>query len=84
MNYATWRVQCQMALIHDGLWGIVNKTEHAPEESADRKAKFAARRDCTLATFVLTVEPSLLYLLGNPENPVAVWKKLRDQIQKKT
>jgi len=26
MNYATWRVQCQMALIHDGLWGIVNET----------------------------------------------------------
>ena len=37
LNYATWRVQCQMALICDGLWGIVNKTEQAPgpDASAD-------------------------------------------------
>ena len=40
-NYATWRVQCQMALIRDGLCGI--ETEHAPVEGADRQAKFAAR-----------------------------------------
>ena len=26
LNYATWRVQCQMSLIRDGLWGIVNET----------------------------------------------------------
>ena len=78
MNYATWRVQCQMALIRDGLWGIVSETEHPPgnEEAADRQAKFVARRDCALATtmmmIVLAVEPSLLYLLGNPEDPVVI------------
>ena len=33
---------------------------------------------------MLAVELSLLYLLGNPEDPVVVWKKLRDQFQKKT
>ena len=37
-----------------------------------------------MATIVLAVEPSLLYLLGNPEDPIVVWKKLRDQFQKKT
>jgi len=37
-----------------------------------------------LTTIVLAVEPSLLYLLSNPEDPVTVWKKLRDQFQKKT
>ena len=26
----------------------------------------------------------MLYLLDNPEDPIAVWKKLRDQFQKKT
>jgi len=84
MNYATWRVQCQMALIRDGLWGMVNEMEHAPEDGAYRQAKFVARRDRALATIVLAVEPSLLYLLGNPEDSVVVWKKLRDQFQKKT
>ncbi len=43
-----------------------------------------SRRDRSLATIVLSVEPSLLYLLGEPENPVTVWKKLSDQFQKKT
>ena len=43
------------------------------------------RKDCALATIVLSVEPTLLYLLGpDPEDPVAVWKKLADQFQKKT
>lgn len=33
---------------------------------------------------VLSVDPSLLYLLGDPKNPVVVWKQLSDQFQKKT
>ena len=33
---------------------------------------------------MLSVEPSLLYLIGDPEDPVVVWKKLTDQFQKKT
>ena len=82
-NYPTWKIQCQMALMKDGLWRIVNGSEVAPEEE-DRRAKFMTRRDRALAIIVLSVEPSLLYLLGNPEDPVAVWKKLADQFQKKT
>ena len=38
-NYPTWKVQCRMALVRDGLWGIVSGTETAP--SGDR-AKFLA------------------------------------------
>ena len=84
-NYPTWKVQCRMALVRDGLWGIVNGSETAPsDEEADHLAKFVARRDRALATIVLTVEPSLLYLIGDPEDPVVVWKKLQDQFQKKT
>ena len=37
-----------------------------------------------LYIIVLSVESSLLYLLGDPENPVTVWKKLCDQFPKKT
>ena len=33
---------------------------------------------------MLSVELSLLYWLGEPEDPVVVWKKLSDQFQKKT
>ena len=30
-NYATWKVQCKMALIRDGVWNIVNGTEIVPD-----------------------------------------------------
>ncbi len=30
------------------------------------------------------MDSSLLYLIGNPENPVEIWKKLADQFEKKT
>lgn len=33
---------------------------------------------------MLSLDPSLLYLLGEPEDPGTVWKKLADQFQKKT
>ena len=85
-NYPSWKVQCRMALIREGLWGIVAGTEESPdrETEADKYAKFMSRRDKALATIVLAVDPSLLYLLGDPEDPAAVWKKLSGQFQKKT
>ena len=84
-NYATGKIQCRMALVKDGLWNIVNGTETLPEGAgADRRAKFEGRRDRALALIVLSVEPSLLYLIGEPEDPVVVWKKLSEQFQKKT
>lgn len=74
-----------MALVKDGLWNIVNGTETIPAETdADGRAKFLTRKDRALALIVLSVEPSLLYLLGEPEDPCAVWKKLSDQFQKKS
>ena len=35
-NYSTWKIQCKMALIKEGLWCIVNGTEVAPTEGADQ------------------------------------------------
>ena len=37
-----------------------------------------------MAIIVLSAEPTLLYLLGEPKDPVAVWKKLSDNFLKKT
>ena len=42
-NYPTWKVQCRMALVRDGLWGIVSGTETAPTEGGDRRSKFLAQ-----------------------------------------
>ena len=81
-NYPTWKVQCRMALIREGLWGIVSGTDE--EAEADKRAKFMARKDRALATIVLAVEPSLHYIVGDPVDPAAVWRKLSGQFQKKT
>ena len=84
-NYPTWKVQCRMALIKDGLWGIVKGTEVTPGEgNAEAQRKYLARRDCALALVVLAVEPTLLYLLGDPEDPQVVWTKLEEQFQRRT
>ena len=82
-NYPTWKIQCRMALMKEGLWRIVTGEETAPTGAAER-AKFAARRDKALATIVLSVDTALLYLIRDPEDPVNVWKKLKDQFEKKT
>ena len=60
-NYPTWKVQCRMALMKEGLWNIVDGTEAAPGPENDRYTKFLARRIRALAIIVLSVEPSLLY-----------------------
>ena len=83
-NYPTWKVQCRMALMRDGLWDIVNNKEKIPAEDDKEIQKFLSRRDRALATIVLSVDPSLLYLIGDPDDPVVVWNKLADQFQKKT
>ncbi len=56
----------------DGLWNIVNGKENAPEDEHADQAKFMTRRDKALAQIVLSIQPSLLYLLGDPEDPVVV------------
>ncbi len=83
-NYPTWKVQCRMALLRDGLRDLVNGIETAPREDASKWANYLARKDRALATILLSIEPSLLYLIGEPEDPIVVWKKLLDQFQKKT
>ena len=86
-NYATWKVQCTMVLKKDGLWSIVDGTEVAPGRTAGEKEqeRYASRKDNALATIVLSVDPLLLYLVGaDPEDPVVVWNKLKEQFQKKS
>ena len=83
-NYPTWKIQCKMALMKEGLWRIVTGDEVAPTGSASEQSKFAARKDRALATIVLSVDTSLLYLISDPQDPVVVWQKLANQFEKKT
>ncbi|KAF2356377.1 hypothetical protein FHG87_012868 [Trinorchestia longiramus] len=69
----------------DKLWDIVQGTEtisSTADEAARRK--FESRRDLALATIVLGVDQRQLYLLGDPTDPVEVWRKLQNTFQKKS
>ena len=68
-NYHTWKIQCQMALLKDGLWSIVSRTKVFPAER-EQRAKFLVGRDQALAIIVLSVEPLLHYLFSKAEDPV--------------
>ena len=84
-NYPTWKVQCCMALMKDSLWSLIDGTENVPPQTeAEKYAKYVAKKNKALAIVVLSIEPSLLYLLGDPQDPVVVWEKLAAQFQKKT
>ena len=83
-NDPTWKILCQMALMHDGVWGIVDGSEVAPITTDDWYQKFMSRSNKVLVTIVLSLDPSLLYLIGDPQDPKTVWTKLSDQFQKKT
>ena len=62
------------------LWSIFNGTGIAPEAEVGKvvKVKCTAPCDSALVHIVLSVNPTLLYMLGDPEDPVAAWKKLSD------
>ena len=84
-NYATWKVQCHMALMKENLWGFVDDTEGVPNQSdVQGYAKYSSRKNCALATVVLSIDPKQLYLLGDPTDPKEVWEKLAFQFQKKS
>ena len=73
-----------MALIKEVLWNVVIGNENAPENQG-KQVKSLLWRYLVLATIVLSVDPTLLPLLGlDPDSQVVVWKNLADQFQKNT
>ena len=84
-NFPTWKTQMRMALIKESLWEIVSGTEVAPAETEVAKYNaYVMKKNRALATIVLGIDPSLLYLLGEPTDPKVVWDTLCSHFQKKT
>ena len=86
LKYGTWKIQCKMALIKEGLWSnvddIVDETETAPVDEG-ALAKFVGRKNKALVTIVLSMDPGLLYVVGaDPTDPSVVWKVLANQFVK--
>ena len=71
-NFPMWKLQYQMALMKDGLWGIVSEAKTRPTAGAEAQAKFDKLCDKALAIIVLSIDTSLLYLIREPVSPVDV------------
>ena len=84
-NYPTWKLQCRMVLMKEGLWTIVNGTKKAPEDGRPRNSQSSLLVETEhWHSLYCRSKPALLYLLGDLDDPVTVWKKLSDQFQKKS
>ena len=82
-NYATWKVHVKMQLKKDDLFKYVDGSVAAPTDAA-ALAIYRIKCDRALAIIVLSIDPSLLYIVGDPEDPKEVWNKLQSAFQRKT
>ena len=78
-SYPMWKLQCKMALVREGLWGLVSGTEECPDPMTEAK-----KHTKYLATIVLAIETSPFYLLGDPQDPAIVWEQFSQQFQRRT
>jgi len=74
-NYATWKIQVKMNLMKEDLYGFILGTETKPSGSGGDGGlaalhRFEKRRDKCLAIIVLAIDPKLLYLVGDPTDPL--------------
>ena len=86
-NYPTWKIQCKMSLIKDRLWGIVDGSEAAPAETNGTYSKYISRKNHALAIIVLSIDPSLLCLLGDPTDhdpTAALYPVSKEDVGKQT
>jgi len=73
----------KMKLTTEDLFGYIDGSEIEPTDDAVIR-KYKQRRDKALANIVLAIEPKLLYLIGDPTDPKALWTKLQNIFQRKT
>ena len=86
-NFHTWKIQCRMTLIKQGLWGIVNETEVAADHSSSEEGLRTFKDRCShaLAVIVLAIESELLHILGSdPDDAVVVWKTICEHFKHTT
>ena len=67
-NWTTWKFQMKHLLRAKGLWQVVEGTEVQPKE-AQAAAEFQKKSEKALATIVLGISSSKLYLTTSCEYP---------------
>ena len=55
-NYATWKIQCEISLLKDGLREIVDGSEAASAEADGAYSKYISQKNFALAIIVLSID----------------------------
>ena len=80
-NWTTWKFQMRHLLRAKGLWQVVEGTEVQPEE-AQAAAEFQKKSEKALATIVLGISTSKLYLTTSCECPKNAWNVLKQHFER--
>ena len=71
--------------MREDLSGFIDGTKIAPgEDNPTALASYSKRSNKALSLIVLSIEPRLLYIIGEPKDPLTVWEKLSATYMKKT
>ena len=80
-NWTTWKFQMKHLLRAKGLWQVVEGTEVQPKE-AQAAAEFQKKSEKALATIVLGISSSKLYLTTSCECPKNAWNVLKQHFER--
>jgi hypothetical protein len=83
-NWSTWKFQMKHLLMAKEVWGHVDGTLVRPADGANAQAKFDKDVQKTMATLVIGVHSSIVYLVTACETPKDLWDTLKVQYERNT
>lgn len=83
-NWSTWKFQMKHLLMAKEVWGHVDGTVVQPENDPAAQASFAKCKQKAMATLVMGISSSLIYLITSCDNPKDIWDTLRAQFERNT
>ena len=84
-NWMTWKFQLRHLLMAKGLWKYVEGSATlAGNATGDEREKFQSEQQKAFSTIVMSVSPSLLYLITSCEIPKDAWDTLKGHFERNT
>ena len=84
-NWTTWRIQMKHVLRSRKFWKLVTGEEKLKDDpSAVEKQAFEDRQQDALTTIIVAVNPSVVSVIGDIEDPKQAWDSLVDYYEKNT
>ena len=84
-NWITWKFQLRHLLMAKGLWKFVDGSAVLAEDpTREEREKFQAEQQKAFSTIVMSVSPSLLYLITSCELPKNAWDILKRHFERDT